>query len=422
MTARPEILQRPAAWGTAPLIGALGVALFVASWITIHYGFFARGQVRDTPLYEYYGDATVHGYLPYRDFGVDYPPGALPAFVIPSLWAGPSHFSRYQQLFDVEMALCGAVIVRLVGFVLERLNASTARIATGVAIAATAPLLLGSIMLSRYDLWPAMVTAGALAALVAGRARIAFALLGLAIAVKLYAGILVPVAVAYVWRRRGRREALVCAAALAAVLVACFGPFLVLAPHGLSDSLVRESSRPLQIETLGSSVLLAAHQVAGTTVTVTTSYRSQNLVGSIPDLLATLQTVAQAILLILILTRFLRRPPEPEALVLACAASVCAFVAFGKVLSPQFIVWLIPLVPMLRGPRSLRAGFLFVAVMVLTQVLVPHRYFKLVFDLAATETWLLVARNLLLVILAAVLLWPERARASARTRTASRAT
>ena len=53
--------------------------------------------------------------------------------------------------------------------------------------------------------------------------------------------------------------------------------------------------------------------------------------------------------------------------------------------------------------------------MVLTQVLVPHRYFELAFELAPTETWLLVARNLLLVTLVAVLLWPERARATAHT-------
>jgi uncharacterized membrane protein len=404
-----------------PLVGALGVSLFVASWIAIHYGFFARGQVRDTPLYEYYGDATVHGFLPYRDFGVDYPPGALPAFVIPSLWAGPNHFSSYQRIFDLEMALCGVAIVRLVAFVLGRLYASTMRIAAGVTIAAIAPLLLGSIMLSRYDLWPAMVTAAAIAALVAGRGRIAFGLLGLAIAVKLYAVILVPVALAYAWRRRGRREALVCVTALVAVLIACFGPFLVLAPHGLSNSVIREVSRPLQIETLGSSLLLGAHQLGGTPVSVVTSYRSQNLVGSTPDLLASLQTVAQGILLVLILARFIRRPPEHEALVLASAASVCAFVAFGKVLSPQFLVWLIPLVAMLRGNRALAAGALLVTAMVLTQILAPHHYFKLVFELAPTETWLLVVRNLLLVTLVGALLWPERTRRAALTGTTSEA-
>jgi hypothetical protein len=97
-------------------------------------------------------------------------------------------------------------------------------------------------------------------------------------------------------------------------------------------------------------------------------------------------------------------------------------VASGKVLSPQFLIWLVPLVAILRGRRGLPAGALLVAMMVLTQVLVPHHYFKLAFELAPTETWLLVARNLLLVILVAVLLWPERTRPTARDRTASGAT
>ena len=36
------------------------------------------------------GDLTVAGRLPYRDFQVDYPPGALPLFVLPSVgYGGP---------------------------------------------------------------------------------------------------------------------------------------------------------------------------------------------------------------------------------------------------------------------------------------------------------------------------------------------
>ena len=131
--------------------------------------------------------------------------------------------------------------------------------------------------------------------------------------------------------------------------------------------------------------------------------------------------MVQGILIVLILTRFLRRPPGQDAFVLASAASVCAFVAFGKVLSPQFLLWLIPLVAMLRSRRGLAAGALLVTAIVLTQVLAPHHYFKLVFELAPTETWLLVARNFLLVTLVAVLLWPERTGAATRTRTGTAA-
>jgi hypothetical protein len=97
---------------------------------------------------------------------------------------------------------------------------------------------------------------------------------------------------------------------------------------------------------------------------------------------------------------------------------VCAFVAFGKVLSPQFLVWLVPLVPMLPGRRGLAAGALLIAALVLTQILFPHHYIQLAFGLAATETWLLVARDLLLVALVAVLLWPGERRGAAGARPA----
>jgi hypothetical protein len=57
--------------------------------------------------------------------------------------------------------------------------------------------------------------------------------------------------------------------------------------------------------------------------------------------------------------------------------------------------------------------------MILTQLEFPYRYWRLAIDLDPVPSWLVLARNLVLVaLLAAVLLPPrltERARAPART-------
>src|SRR5262245_15676174 len=41
----------------------------------------------DVPLYQSFGDRMTDGQVPYRDFRVEYPPGSLPAFLLPSLVA-----------------------------------------------------------------------------------------------------------------------------------------------------------------------------------------------------------------------------------------------------------------------------------------------------------------------------------------------
>ncbi len=107
---------------------------------------------------------------------------------------------------------------------------------------------------------------------------------------------------------------------------------------------------------------------------------------------------------------FARGPATATALVRASAAAVCAFVAFGKVLSPQFLIWLIPVVPLVRGRRGLWAGALLLAALVLTQVWFPFRYFRLALHFEAGLSWVLLARDLLLVSLALALVPPPHIR------------
>ena len=360
----------------AEALAAGGV--FLACWALIHRWFWAHGQLVDWPTYRDYGDAILrHGRVPYRDFAVEYPPGALPPFIA----AAP--FGDYASAFAWVMAACGVALV----FVVAHVRPAAA------FFVALAPVLAGSLILSRFDLWPALLATAAVAALLAERHKLGWALLGAAVAAKLWPVVLVPLALA--WSvRRGRGWA---ALAGAAVVAAAFLPFVVLAPHGVWASLRGQASRPLQIESLGAALFTTFSHPR-----VISSHGSQNLAGH--GAVAALFACAQVAALLALWLAFARGPATRERFLRYAAAAVCAFIAFGKVLSPQFLLWLIPLVPLVRGRRGVAATALLTAALVLTQVWFPQRYWDYVdsFQLAGV----VLARDLVLVALLGVLVLP----------------
>jgi hypothetical protein len=389
----------------------VAVALFLAAWTLLHVGFYTRHQVLDTPVYQHYGNLIADGQVPYRDFAVEYPPGALPMFALPGL-AKPGedqHVTKaFRHTFEAVMWLCGAAALLASAVVLRAVGAARVRLWAALGFAALAPLALGSVMLSRFDLWPTALMLAALAAVVSDRVRIGSGLLGAAVSAKLFPAVLVPLAVAYAWRRRGRREALVCLAIVVCVVAVVFAPFVALAPGGVWRSLRDQLTRPLQIESLGSAMLLAAHHLWGFGIRMETSHGSQNLAGHAPRVLAIVLSIVQVVALLGVWAWFARGPATRERLVRASAAALVAFVALGKVLSPQFLIWLVPLVPLVRGRRGLWASALLGGALVFTQLWFPFRYLALVNDFDTAASTFVVVRDATLVLLLVVLLLPDR--------------
>jgi len=397
----------PAERRLALAAGLVALAVFGSVWALLHRGFYARNQIVDTPVYQRYGDAMLDGQVPYLDFRVEYPPAALPVFLLPAI--GDHHDERtYRRNFERLMVLCGLLAVAGVAIALSVLHAGPERLLAALGFAALAPLALGSVILTRFDLWPAALAVLGLAAVLAERRRTGLGVLGLAAAAKIFPVVIVPPALVYVWRRYGRREAVVCGAIFAGVLALCFLPFVRLSPGGVWDSLHRQADRPLQIESLGSSFLLVAHQFGAWTVHLNLSHGSQNQGGSLASALAAFQSAVQALVVVVLWIAFARGPAMPERLVRYSAACVAAFVAFGKVLSPQFLIWLIPLVPLVRGRRGLVASAALAVGLVLTQLWFPYRYWDLALRQDAFASWLVLARDLVLVLLVVVLAMPRR--------------
>jgi hypothetical protein len=401
--------RRPrASWAGAALTGA---ALLAIAWGALHVAPWTDYQIVDTPVYERYGEAMTAGQVPYRDFQPEYPPAALPAFVLPAL--GPS--DDYRTLFEILMLACGMGIVALVAVTLARVGVAGRELYASVALAALAPLALGTVVLTRFDLWPALLTAAALAALVSGRDQLGLGVLGLATAAKLYPAVLLPVALVYA-ARHGRQNALAALVAFMGAVLLCFLPFLLLAPEGVWASIERQTGRPLQLESLGAALLLAGKQLGLYEPTVVSTFGSQNLAGSLPDRLASVQTLLQIVAVVAVWVAVTRARDPLAGLLGGSAASVVAFVAFGKVLSPQFLIWLIPLVPLAAAVSGLGTLVLFVTVLVLTQLWFPTRYWDVV-DLGAVG-WLVLARDLVLVCLLFALvrsMLTERARVRPRS-------
>ena len=138
---------------------------------------------------------------------------------------------------------------------------------------------------------------------------------------------------------------------------------------------------------------------------IVTSHGSQNIVGHArarPRAFGVLQLLVLAALWV----AFARGPATGDRLVRYAAACTCAFIVFGKVLSPQYLIWLLPLVPLVRGRRGLAATALLTLALILTQVWFPQRYFD--YALEFRNAGLVLARDLVLVALLAVLVWPLR--------------
>ena len=401
------------------LIASLAGVLFLGSWAAIHRGFYNEHHIIDTPLYQRYGDWMMHGSVPYHDFAIEYPPGALPAFVLPAIGnsgsanAAPEPYlvrAAYRRNFEFLMAACGLASLALMAVALRRLGSSNGRAGAALALLAITPLLLGPVILSRFDLWPVMIAMVGLVSILVGLEWIGFFALGLATAVKIFPVVLLPIACIWVWKRRRRRELAACLGIFFAALAACYLPFAIIAPHGVWHSISVQLGRPLQIESLGAASLVGLHHLFGLGISTVSGSGSQNLAGSGTGVIAVVQTALQFTALVVTWVWFARGEADGERFTRASAAAVVAFVAFGKVLSPQFMIWLAPFVLLIRGRRGIAAATLLVASFVLTQLWFPYRYWDYAIGFGAWPSAFVLLRDVVLVALFATLLTDLRSR------------
>jgi hypothetical protein len=346
-----------------------------------------REDSNDLSIYRQAGEAILRGEIPYRDFFIEYPPGSLPAFVPPALFS--TNASGYTTLFSSEMMLVLVVALNLTALAARRMRGFWAWPVPAITFAAAA-IMLYPVAVTRYDAVVALALALAVyGATLGGRYLfLAYASLGLGTAAKLVPALAtVPLA----WRGAARGYA-VFLAALALFVV----PALLLGGAGFLATLAYHADRGLQLESLAASVLMKLGWVSD----VVFGYGALEVRGRGVDLAGSLSLPVTGVLL-LVTAFFAYREHRkgrfgPEAFPRYAAALILAFMLGSKVLSPQYVIWLLPLVPLAaRGVAGIGVSALFLAVCWTTTRIFPIHYGDLV-NLQAPGPDLLLARNLLL--------------------------
>ena len=299
------------------LAAAASIALFCASWGLLHVGFFTHSPVVDTPVYQRYGNAMAHGQVPYRDFGVEYPPGALPAFVLPALGhPEKAQFSSFRHVFEALMLVCGIATVVLTALSAE--DAPSRRPALRPPVRSARSRSCSAPSSSRASTSGRRRSSRRRSPRSSRRGRASAArVLGLAVAAKVYPVVAAPLAVAYVWRRRGRAAGARARSAFSSVRSASSSsPFLALAPGrrlGLRSSASRRGR--CRSRALGAAILLAAHHAFGLEITMRSSHGSQNLVGRGADASRPCRRCSRSAFLVGLWIAFARGPADRDRLV-----------------------------------------------------------------------------------------------------------
>ncbi|MBI2780462.1 MAG: DUF2029 domain-containing protein [Chloroflexi bacterium] len=384
----------------AARVAAAGILGFSIAWVVTamlaEQGLYGNpSRALEVNLYRQYAGNVLHGLVPYRDFAFEYPPLALVPILGPLLLIGNLTEIAYRQAFGLVTATIGMVTTIFVMRAAVALDLRRRDMLAGAALVATSPILMGPLMLARFDLWPALFAAAAIWLFVTDRYRLAAVALGLGVLAKVYPVVLAPFLVVHLWRQEGRRAATVFTLILVLTVAVGVAPFFVVAPQGVLDALLRAFTRPLQVETVGAALIFLANAMGG--VRVVHTFDSYNLIGPLASQVATAQTVALGVLLLVTFVLFIRGRPTLERLMLASAAALCAWVAFGKVLSPQYLIWLIAPIAMIRGRRWSPHLITLGTAILLTGLYYPRFYSRYLDVREPLWVAVVLARDLLLV-------------------------
>ncbi|MDQ1711418.1 MAG: hypothetical protein QOE45_868 [Frankiaceae bacterium] len=356
-----------------------------------------RTIASDVRLYGRWAHGIVTwGRVPYRDFAWEYPPGAA-LFITPP---GVSH-AWYPTLFVFEMVLVDLLVLVALRRLGMRLGSDR-----GVALWIFGVLLLGPIVLARYDVAAGLFAVLFALALASGAPFAAGVALGGGVVTKLWPLVLA-LAVPFVPGKRRLVAGFLLTVAVTVLAVVAIG-----GGRRLPAVLEHQAARGLQVESVAATPLVVLERMGRPIdISLYKASGSWDVTGPGTSFALSVSNVVTLAAAGLVLVLAWRVRSRPEAHLDLVATAMLLVVVTGKVLSPQYVTWLLAVLAAAlcrRGSPLWPPAVLVAVAALLGQVVYPVLYRDLVNGEGLVVVTALVARNVLLVVataLAVVRLW-----------------
>ena len=323
--------------------------IFVIACAIIYSAFRISGIPSEVgTLYYGYADAMLDGRMPYSGFPAEYPPFAMLLILIPGLFSFSS-FS-YQIAFGVMVylfLLAGLVCVhRIAETYSERPS-----VYTDVYIVLCVCIL--ELILDRYDIFPVIMCLAALYFIRMDRMNLAWVMIALGTITKLYPALMAPVLLMYLCRRRRYRGALKGIGICLVIGCSSMLPFLIADPGTMFMFLTYHMDRGMQVESLVSSAMMLLGDLNIIDIGYVFDHGSDNIYGAVPDAVAGCMLYLMAATLLITYVAYwhisekISEEYSYQVLTAVCLAAVMIFMLVNKVLSSQYIIWMIPFITVL---------------------------------------------------------------------------
>ena len=397
---KPRELHAKSAVNKPLLSPAWQLALFILVVCLIYCVLF--NTVYKTPysamgVFLKYASLVMQGQVPYVDFSLEYPPLALLFFVLPRL--ASSSIIIYTILYKAEVLLAILIGLFLIYLLARRLGKAPWKM---MLVYTLCIIAVGPIVAEQFDIFSAILTLGSLYAYILGKNKTAWALLALGALTKIYPLFLAPVYLVIALRNRQYRAA--GSGILTALLIGVIfaGPFVIVGSDSIKSLVEYHLQRGIQLESTYSSFLLIFDKLGLTQVNTVFNFGSWNLAGGPVDALTKLSSYLLVILLLIAYWFIYRRtkPGKSQSTRIGAYALLvlCIVLITSKVLSPQYLIWLIPLLPLVLQRGRYIIMVVFILTGLATYYLFPQAYLDLM-DLRTVPVVVLFIRNLLLVVL-----------------------